>query len=179
MFQFIVSLEAIMMTTAGSPCSFCDLQQVIYFFTKLPIALLASNQKFESQSDRWQNGNKRKMLGDITVDIVRRLMLQCPYCFRRVAIIAKDYHQSCAFHLDHDTERFEKVLALSDFFRNKSSIGYVKWILFESFKLRGNPCEYLWFMRVCILFWSDMFQVHFAMSLGKRIPLINLEEGRQ
>lgn len=142
LFQFLISLEDIMLSSTGRPCSFEDLTRVVFYFTRLPMELLASaGTEYANLSDRWNTGNRREMIGDITVALVRRLMLQCPSCFRRIAIIAKVYHQNCAFHLDHDTERFIKCGSVSHF-KKKSRIGYVKWIIIECFKIRGNPCSF-------------------------------------
>ena len=148
LYQFLISLEEIGLSssTSAPPCSFVELELVIFYFTRLPLALLASTARINygntTLENRWQN-EWHRMLGDITVSLARRLMLQCPRCFRRVGIFAKEFAQGCMFHLDHNTTRYIKAFGLSQFSSAmKKHEGYVKKIILECFKLRGNMCTF-------------------------------------
>lgn len=132
--------------SSAPPCSFVDLELVILYFTGLPLALLsgtATNNHGNTTLDNHWEKEWHQMLGVITGQLARRLMLQCARCFRRVSVFAKVFSQACMFHLDHDTTRYVKKFSLAAF-RSKlpKPKGYVKQIILECFKLRGVMCTF-------------------------------------
>ena len=141
LFQFLISLEEFGDALGQCPCEFEELREVISYLTRIEIELLASTRSDESLSDRWAV-DWQDMLGQITVSLLRHLMIQCPHCHRRVAIQVQKFQQIGKFQLDHDTVLYEKEFALSEFANHYVNGKVIRAIFNEAPKISGLPCTF-------------------------------------
>ena len=140
LFQFLISLERHGCSVNRCPCTFEDLSVVIYDHTRVDIELLVDvTTIFDSLSARWDDDWKN-VIGQITVNLPRHLMMQCPHCSQRVAKLVLESCQSGQFPLDHNTKLFKKLFKLSDFIHHKRDGMCVLVIINEQLKIRQGVC---------------------------------------